>query len=55
MACRDETETVLPAAPGGAAVTPLEAWLAQDLHERWDGVANEPLPEELLSLLEAGC
>ena len=55
MACRNNPEAVPPAAPARAAVPPLEAWLAQGLHARWDSVATETLPEELLALLAAAC
>lgn len=59
MACRNNPEAPPPrrppAAPARAAVPPLEAWLARGLHARWDSVATEPLPEELLALLAAAC
>jgi hypothetical protein len=59
MACRNDPEAVSPRRPAGppaeAAVPPLEAWLARDLHARWDSVTTETLPEELLALLAAAC
>ncbi len=59
MACRNNPEAAHPrrppAIPARATVPPLEAWLARDLHTRWDSVAAEPLPDELLTLLAAAC
>jgi len=31
----------------------FEIWLQHGLHTMFDGVANEPIPEELLRLIEA--
>ncbi|MBB2163656.1 hypothetical protein HLH26_03710 [Gluconacetobacter sp. 1b LMG 1731] len=31
---------------------PFELWLKRGLHDLFDGVASEPLPEELLRLIE---
>ncbi len=30
----------------------FDLWLQRGLHELFDGVANEPIPEELLRLIE---
>lgn len=35
-------------APGEA----FDVWLQQGLHKLYDSVANEPIPEELLKLIE---
>lgn len=31
----------------------FDLWLDQGLHQLFDSVANEPIPEELLNLIEA--
>jgi hypothetical protein len=33
----------------------FDAWLAGELHRRWDGVTADALPPELLALLPPGC
>jgi hypothetical protein len=30
----------------------FDVWLRRGLHELFDGIANEPIPEELLRLVE---
>ncbi len=30
----------------------FDAWLQQGLHQLFDGIANEPIPEELLRIIE---
>ncbi len=30
----------------------FDVWLQRGLHELFDGIANEPIPEELLRLVE---
>jgi hypothetical protein len=41
-------------APGkpGAAEDPFGLWLQRGLHQLYDSVANEPIPAELLRLIE---
>ena len=38
-------------APQGDA---FDLWLQQGLHELFDDIANEPVPEALLKIIEAG-
>lgn len=44
-----------PAAAGrrGAGMAAFELWLQQRLHELYDDVMREPIPPELLRLIEA--
>ena len=39
--------------PGGAETTAFDLWLNRGLHRMFDEVAQEPIPEELLRLIEA--
>ncbi|GBD55743.1 NepR family anti-sigma factor [Gluconobacter wancherniae] len=32
--------------------SPFDIWLSRGLHQLFDDVANEPIPEELLRLIE---
>lgn len=48
-----------PKAPTGADKPPkkprpeaFDVWLTRGLHRIYDGVANEPIPDELLNLIE---
>ena len=42
-----------PAPPAGpAAGTPFDLWLQRGLHTLFDEVASEPIPDELLKLIE---
>ncbi|MFC0500669.1 NepR family anti-sigma factor [Asaia krungthepensis] len=36
----------------GEAENPFDIWLKRGLHQLFDDVANEPIPEELLRLIE---
>lgn len=47
----EDVETVAPSPPIGDA---FDLWLQRGLHELFDDVANEPVPEELLRIIEAG-
>ena len=48
--------------PGTSVVTmsprragqPLDDWLHKQLHEMYDSITKEPLPDDLLSLIEKG-
>lgn len=33
---------------------PLDDWLHRQLHEMYDSITKEPLPDDLLSLIEKG-
>lgn len=37
---------------GGASEDPFGLWLQRGLHQLYDSVANEPIPDELLRLIE---
>jgi len=38
--------------PGENLNSPFDIWLSRGLHKLFDDVANEPIPEELLRLIE---
>lgn len=38
--------------PAKRKVEPFDLWLKQGLHQIYDGVANEPIPDELRKLIE---
>lgn len=38
--------------PGSEDKTPFDLWLDRGLHRMFDEVAEEPIPEELLKLIE---
>ncbi|MBV1799147.1 hypothetical protein [Siccirubricoccus sp. G192] len=40
------------AEPEGDAFTPWLLWLERSLHQRFDAVAAEPIPEDLLRLIK---
>jgi hypothetical protein len=40
------------AEPDGDAFTPWLRWLERSLHQRFDAVAAEPIPEDMLRLIE---
>lgn len=37
---------------GGSKPKPFDLWLDRGLHQMFDDVAKEPVPEELLKLIE---
>lgn len=47
-------ETVLPEVPREATVpkNAFDAWLERGLHQLFDDIAKQPVPEELLRLIE---
>ncbi|MBB3174194.1 hypothetical protein FHR90_002030 [Endobacter medicaginis] len=46
-------EGAAPTAPGGGASgRAFDLWLNRGLHSLFDGIASEPVPEELLRLIE---
>ena len=46
-----DVSTVRPSAQQGDA---FDLWLQRGLHELFDDIANEPVPEALLKIIEAG-
>lgn len=41
-----------PGRAGGRTTEAFDIWLQQGLHRLYDSVANEPIPDELLNLIE---
>ena len=49
----DPKPTKTPTKPGAPAkAEAFDVWLKRGLHQIYDDVANEPIPEELLKLIE---
>ena len=44
-----------PAAPSAGGRDPLDLWLRRGLHDLYSAVAAEPVPADLLRLIEEGC
>lgn len=42
----------MPAGEAGRARGAFDLWLERGLHQLYDGVAEEPIPEALLQLIE---
>ncbi len=40
--------------PVRRAGKPFDSWLHKQLHEMYDSITKEPLPDDLLSLIEKG-
>lgn len=38
--------------PAGKAARPFDVWLDRGLHSMFDSVAQEPIPDELLRLID---
>jgi hypothetical protein len=51
---KQRKESVVPVRPPKpkASDSPFDVWLQRSLHKLFDEVANEPIPEELLRLIE---
>jgi hypothetical protein len=51
---KQPTEKPAPKPPGKNAKTEaaFDLWLQRGLHQMFDSVANEPIPEDLLRLIE---
>lgn len=41
-----------PTGPPPEAEDPFDIWLHRSLHQLYDGVAREPIPPELIALIE---
>jgi hypothetical protein len=41
-----------PRTSSGAGETPFDLWLQRGLHQMFDNVAQEPIPEDLLRLID---
>ena len=41
-----------PPSPGNPPETAFDLWLNRGLHQLFDDVANEPVPDELLKLIQ---
>ncbi len=46
------TSPRLPGESGGVPDTAFDLWLQRSLHQLFDTVAKEPIPEDLLRLIE---
>jgi hypothetical protein len=49
---KDEPPAVVPWKPPREGEAAFDLWLQRGLHQTFDSVAREPLPEELLKLIE---
>lgn len=52
MAAGDKLKSSAREAMAGDQDSPFGIWLSRGLHQLFDDVANEPIPDELLRLIE---
>lgn len=49
---RDKPSKSTPDQPVGSSERPFDKWLRKQLHAMYDDIASEPLPDNLLKLIE---
>ncbi|MFT8611494.1 MAG: NepR family anti-sigma factor [Gluconobacter oxydans] len=52
MTAGDKRKSSAKETTGEAQDSPFGIWLSRGLHQLFDDVANEPIPDELLRLIE---